>query len=540
MTSKTSILSPPSDRSSFAAPEPTASQVRSVRYPLTVSEDFRLRAGDRPISCHWTRVYNWRNPRKPKNPEQARLAEIFDFNYASLAWLECEGPVEVRLRCTAPIGDVSIRPLSYQITARVEEDEIVFIVRPGQKISVEPHGDTGPVLHLFADLPETDIPHPEDPDVLYFGPGLHERASLELRNNQTLYLAPGAVLKAVIGENEPFERIERKRNKHIDFSLRHLHHFIHAWDAKNIRIRGRGIMDTSAIADAFARKNPISLNRCEQVEISGITILEATCWTITLYRCSDCRVENVKTLSAFANSDGVNTVSSRDVVIRDCFLRNRDDGIAIKSMDTGNTDCFLLEPAAELKGGAVENVLVEKCVIWSDWGYAFGATYEIRKPIRNVVVRDCDVVHATHPGPQGVIGILVSDRDHVSDMLFENIRVERALKPLIDMRILVTPWTVDPNLGTIHDITFRDIFLLEPPPPAVLEDCKHYANKDYYTSYCHLLKEPSSLISLRGLSEKSHIRDIRFENIHVNGNCLSHISQLEILPHVENVSVVES
>ncbi len=502
--------------------------------------EFQIKADGRIVPVATTRVYNWRNPRPPQSfaegTPEAKLAEHFHFNYASYAHLECEDEAEIEILLreepTADAGPI-LRPLSYGIEPEVAGKTIRFTIRPGQQVSVEPYDDTGPVLHLFADVPEEDVPDADDPNVLYFGPGVHERAKIELHDNQTLYLAPGAVLKATIADNEPFERLEHRG----PIMLHHLDHFISAWDAENITIRGRGIIDTSDIANAFARKNPISLNRCKNVRISGITILDATCWTITLYRCRDCLVENIKQISAFFNSDGVNTVSSQNVVVRNCFLRNRDDGISVKAMDTGNKDCFLVEPEAELPGGEVDNVLVENCVIWSDWGYAFGATYEIRKPIRNITIRNCDVIHATHPGGQGVIGVLVSDRDHVSDVLFEDIRVERTLKALIDLRIRVTPWTVDPNLGTIHDITFRKVELYQPPPHSGLAACARSGNRNYTSNYQRLLDDPRNLINLTGLSAESNIRAITFDDVTVAGSRITSASQMQTNPFVSDIRI---
>ena len=503
---------------------------------LVESDDFMLTVDGQAIPCHIAYVHNWRNPLMPDQPGPygigSEIAEQFELSYAPFAHVATDQPVTVRLRCTATICEPTVRPLSYGITPTVDGDTIEFTLCPGQQVSVEAHGDTGQVLHIFADLPEENIPDPDDPNVLYIGPGVHETPHIVLQRDQTLYLAPGAVLRAVVGEEPSFERVER----HSRGELRHMEHFISAWDTENITIRGRGVIDTTGLAGACVRKNPISMNRCRNVQVEGVTLIGATCWTLTLYRCQDCRVENIKQISSFYNSDGVNTVSSRDVVIRNCFLRNRDDGIAIKAMDTGNRDCFLIEPESELPGGEVENVLVENCVIWSDWGYAFGTTYETRKPISNVTIRNCDVIHATHPCSQGVIGILVSDKSYVCDMLFEDIRIERTLKPIVDLRIRVTWWTVDKNLGTIHDVTFRNITLLETPTADALKAFRptSYA---YEENYQRMLDCPAELIGIRGDSAKSVIRDILFENITVGGERLHALDQMKTNEFVQNVTI---
>ena len=503
---------------------------------LAPSGDFDLNVNGESIPCALSYVYNWRDPMTLDQPGPygvgPDVAKRFSLNYASFAHVTTDQPVTVQIRCKRAIVEPTVRPLSYQISPTVSDDTLEFTLRPGQQVSVEAHGDAGHVLHIFADLPEENVPDPDDPNVLFIGPGVHETPQIVLESNQTLYLAPGAVLRATVGEDEPFERIEPSE----DYELRHLHHFVSAWDAEHVTIRGRGVIDTTGLAASHARKNPISMNRCTDVQIEGITLIGATCWTLSLYRCQNCRVENIKQISAFYNSDGINTISSCDVVIRNCFLRNRDDGIAIKAMDTGNRDCFLVEPDNELPGGEVNNVLVENCVIWSDWGYGFGTTYETRKPISNVTIRNCDVIHSTHPCYQGVIGILVSDKADVSHMLFEDIRIERTFKPIVDLRIRVTWWTVDKNLGTIHDVTFRHIQLLEKPSAEVLDTFPPEAN-GYKNRYKELLDSPAELIGIRGESEKSHIRNITFEDITVGDERLDSLTQMEINAFVHDVTI---
>ena len=502
---------------------------------LAPCEDFALTVKGEAIPCYLSYVYNWRDPLKLTQAGPygvgPDVAELYQINTASFAHVTTDQPVTVQVRCNRAIVTPTIRPLSYAISPAVTADTIEFTLCPGQQVSVEAHGDQGRVLHIFADRPEENVPDPDDPNVLFVGPGVHETPQIVLESNQTLYLAPGAVLRATVSENEPFERIEG----HADGSLRHLHHFVSAWDAENVKIMGRGVIDTTALAAIHVRKNPISMNRCTNVQIEGITLIGATCWTLSLYRSQDCRVENIKQISAFYNSDGINVISSRDVVIRNCFLRNRDDGIAIKAMDTGNRDCFLVEPDGELPGGEVENVLVENCVLWSDWGYGFGTTYETRKPISNVTIRNCDVIHSTHPCYQGVIGILVSDKSHVSNMLFEDIRIERTFKPIVDLRIRVTWWTVDKNLGTIHDITFRNIQLLELPSSKALDTFGEA--EGYRKRYQELLDSPAELIGLRGESDKSHIRNVTFENITLGHQRLDSLDQITMNEFVQNVTI---
>jgi len=83
-------------------------------------------------------------------------------------------------------------------------------------LSFEPEGKRHPLL-IFANPIEADIPQRNDPNIIYYGPGIHKPAGsvINLKSNQTLYLAGGAVVQAGIN----------------------------VLDSENVTIRGRGILD---------------------------------------------------------------------------------------------------------------------------------------------------------------------------------------------------------------------------------------------------------------------------------------------------------
>lgn len=409
------------------------------------SKDFELTVNGESLFCYTVRVYDQRFAK-------GKLKGL-DYSYASFAYVDVDNEAVIAIKCNGKIINSIVRPISYGIEANVEGNHMSFDVAAGQKITVEPYGEHGPALHIFINEIEIERPDISDENVIYFGPGVHEVSEIVLESNQTLYLAGGAIIRGIIKDEEKCFREEPRAE-----ILYRYQHLIRAENAENITIRGRGIIDTSDLCDQGIRKNPIHFTNCSNVKVEGIIINEATCWHLTLYRCQNCLVENVKEISWFYNTDGINLVSSQNVQVKNCFMRQRDDGVVMKAMDTGNMDCFIEEPLNELPGGETCNVEVSGCVIWSDWGYALGATYETRKPIYDISFRDCDIVHATHETTdQGVIGVLISDENDVSDMSFEGIRIERSLKPIIKLEIKRTKWTVSEKLGNIRKIAFKDI-----------------------------------------------------------------------------------
>ena len=56
----------------------------------------------------------------------------------------------------------------------MEGDTLTFTLTQPRNLSIEVNGEIFDNLQLFANPLETDRPDPRDPDVIYFGPGVHE------------------------------------------------------------------------------------------------------------------------------------------------------------------------------------------------------------------------------------------------------------------------------------------------------------------------------------------------------------------------------
>ena len=126
-------------------------------------------------------------------------------------------------RCGCGRGPPGSRP-------SVEGDTIRFtIAKPGQ-YTVEVNG-THRALHLFANPPEEAAADPRNPNVLYFGPGVHCPGLIRLTSGQTVYLAGGAVVYgAILAEK-----------------------------AENIVIRGCGILDGSKFDRMALHRSDLSV-----------------------------------------------------------------------------------------------------------------------------------------------------------------------------------------------------------------------------------------------------------------------------------------
>ncbi len=468
------------------------------------SEDYSLKVNGKDVFCYEAKVYDTRYTEGMIYGERG-----LEYSTVAFAYFDFYGSVKVKIAVSYDIESAVVRPISHNIKPVVRNNTIEFTIHKPGSYTVEPNGSDKRVLHLFAN-PFQEKPDTDDPDIIYFGPGEHVVNTINLKNNQTLFVDGGAVVYVDIGEDETPYRTEVRSGV---IELFRYDHAIQAVNASNVKIKGRGIIDFGRVGAKYGRKNPIHIGHCDNVEIEGVILRDATCWHLTLYRSNNVVVDNLKMISMNYNTDGICVVLSQDVHIKNCFFRQRDDGIIMKAMDTGNTDAFI-EEVSFYPPVSTSDVLVENCVIWSDWGYALGATYEIRQPVHNIIFRNCDIIHATHAVDlQGVLGVLVSDSSSVSNVRFENISIERSLKPLMKLEMRATPWTVNNDLGNIRDIHFNNIRYLsgEFQPVIFLGDSETSNITNVHLSGLEFLGKRIESVSDWNFVINEHVHNIHFE-----------------------------
>lgn len=414
-------------------------------YPL--SNQYQVFVNGQPCPVYDARVFFELN-----NPNRVVSYAHFDFTGAAV--------VEIVVPCA--IECVRIRPTVQGIVPHIEGRQVRFVLDAPAKLSVEINGGIDDNLHLFASRPEADVPAPDDPDVLYYGPGVHHidggYGFLQLKSNQTLYLAPGAVLRArLIAEG-----------------------------AEHIRVRGRGVLEGTTLLgrcasyyreylgepEALARPHFAVFRHCNDVEVSGIFMNDTPAWALVFDHCEDVRVRNIKQFGYVDNSDAIDVVSCRDVLIEDVFLRANDDCVVIKS-----------------SGEDVERVLVRDSVMWSDRAQALQIGHETQSnAIRNVVFRNIDVLEQRNRYiGHYAIGIFNGDTATVSDILFEDIRVENSNR-LIGLIVEKGHFGKTSQRGRIENVRFVKI------DSATTMD-----------------------LHITGIDEDHGVRDISFEDLTVRG-----------------------
>ncbi len=355
------------------------------------------------------------------------------------------GGVQVQITTSFDFEHAVVRPLRLDVAVqRCGPRELRFTLAGPAYVSVEFDGDIRQPLLLLIDAPELDEPPPGDGELIAFEPGrIHDVGTIELQSQQRLWIRRGAVVRGVI----------RAEGQH------------------NIAIGGLGVLDGSQFerrdaARAAGRHRPrmVHLIDCQHVTVRGITILDGPTWHLVPVGCRHVEIDRVKIMNESANGDGVDVVGSQDVHIHDSFLRTLDDCIAIKALDVGS-------PTGHRD---VERVRAERLTCWNAaWGNALEIGYETRcEHIRDIVFRDIDIIHCQWEGGAsgGALTIHNGDRATVSNVLYEDIRIEDVQQKVIDFKVTFDRYSKDEQRGWLRDIGLRNVAVVAGPlPPSIIQ-----------------------------------------------------------------------
>lgn len=341
---------------------------------------------------------------------------------ASMVQFDMGSTVEVMVKKNnGTIQDVAIRPLSKKITYQQQGNTITFQLDKPQYLSVELNGDRLHNLHLFANPLETETYTKASQHVIYFGPGQHKPEDLpgiefNIPSNTTVYLAPGAIVKAKLV-------VDR---------------------AENVRIIGRGIIDHP--------QRGIEVTHSKNVTIDGITVINPDHYTVYGGESKELTIRNLKSFSCKGWSDGIDLMCCSDVLIDNLFMRNSDDCIAIYAHRWNYY-------------GDVKNVEVRNTVLWADIAHPInigghGDDEGDGEVIENLKFENIDILEQDEDDRlyQGCMAFGVGDKNLVRNVTFDNIRVESIQEgQLFHLAVLYNPkYNKAPGRG-IENILFKNI-----------------------------------------------------------------------------------
>lgn len=350
--------------------------------------------------------------------EKERTKLDFGGNY-SFTTFDMDKPVEVKIKSTNKTLDHTIlRPDGINVkNLKKTTSELSFVIEEPSKIIIEPDGKNGPLL-LFANSVDDFVPDLNDPNLIYYGPGIHypDTALIEVGDNQTLYLAEGAIVKAGV----------RVRGD-------------------NVTICGRGIICGNEFVWGKFSRNSILIEKSNNVVVKDVILRGCATWTMPIRHSRNVVVDNVKIVAGRAqNDDGINPCNSQDILIKNCFIRTDDDCIAAKGMR--------FEPDTE---NNVERITVENSILWCDRARIFLLGHESRAEyMRDMIFRNLDIVHFS----MTAFLLEPGEEMRLENVVFDNIRMYgEGQQELIRLKPVVNQYMRTKVPGYISNITFKDI-----------------------------------------------------------------------------------
>ncbi len=387
--------------------------------------------------------------------------DLIETTAGPIASFGCRGAVAVEIDLPNGFSEsITVSPLSKGIDFTREGNTLRFsLPAPGKFILM---ADLLPQVFISANPMDEPTPNPDDSDVFYFREGqVYEVGDLELTSGQTIFIEGGAVVRGAV----------------------------QVYNAENVLIAGHGIIDNSFF-DGDYRRRVVLVEGSRNVRIEGLTMIEPTAWMVVIGNSEFVTIDGVNLLSYVSARDGIDLVGSSHIKVLNSLLNNGDDCVAIKSFDQSRYFRFSRQSYAR----NMEDVEVRGCILISHLGgHAFEIGHELTTDsITNIRFIDNDVL-GIH-GHGGVFGINNSDRAVVSDILYEDIRVEHYYNKLVNLRVIKSRFYGDEVRGQVRNVVFRNIDV---------------TNSIYNPGY--------SISLIGGYDENSTVENVVFENFRVNG-----------------------
>lgn len=504
-----------------------------ITYTAPNPDDVTQPSGSSKVWYSWTDMYSVKVRPEGTGDDAWKELQVFKARVlntntqdAAFVYFDCDGPIEVQVNCQNIEGvdtlndKTTVNPASSNIVPEYEEGSkiMTFTVQPGQKLVVDPNGDTRHSLHIFAndllDLPDEkdlegktvtyvdasrgDTLQTEyDTDVVYVKTGFYN-SSFSVKSNQTWYIEGGAVIRG---------------SANLD-------------NTKNAKLIGRGV---------FYRPDgrALSIDNSSDSYIEGVIVCNygAMDWGGCLASVSNSKnitIKDVKSIACNKWSDAIDIFTSEDVTIEDCFMRSGDDCIAVYGPrwngkywgDTGN----------------VRNINVSGCVLMPDKArpihlgtHGDGTSPNGGRVIDNCTFENIDILtyNAYAVDNSGTalplpIAFNACDGNMITNIYFEDIRIQDGVTDqIVSMNISTTSYgsVVVPGRG-IDNVYFKDIT---------------YTNPDQ--SFSGLIKGYD-----RSNGIDSVTKNVTFENLVVNGKTVTspEDANISIGNYAENIRFVKT
>lgn len=379
---------------------------------------------------------------------------------ASMSYFDFDGEVEVSVTAhKEEIKAARIRPLSYGITPQVSGNTLTFKLNSPHNLSIEVNGDIFHNLHLFANPIDRNNP---------LKPGMNPKKLKKDRN--LIYFAPGM-------HRLPGDTLNVPSGKTVYIAGGAIvKGCIQVVNARDVKVFGRGEVHPEG------RGAGIRIINSRNIEVEGV--MTTQCPT---GGSDSVTIRNVKAISSYGWGDGMNVFASNNVLFDGVFCRNSDDCTTVYATRMGFN-------------GGCRNITMRNSTLWADVAHPIFIGLH-GNPEKNEIMENLNYINIDildhkekQVDYQGCLAINVGDNNLVRNVRFENIRIENFRQgQLVNLRIFFNKkYCAAPGRG-IENVLFKDIT---------------------YNG------ENAELSIIAGYNEERKVKDIRFENLRINGEVI--------------------
>lgn len=352
----------------------------AYKYKLPLSDEYRVFLNGEEIPVYTSRIsaYSlnrvWPGFQRPTE-------QTVTVSYVNIV---SDETVEIEVIAKQNSEKILIKPYSKNVEYTEKDGKIKFVLKENGQYVLEAGGHLH-CLYIFNSNP-TEVPKESDV-TYYFGAGIHFPGKISLKSNESVYIDKDAMVFGCV----------------------------YAEEATNLHIFGNGILDDSheERTGNYCYENYTNGNMkfydCKDVRIEGIGMQNSAIWCLNLFNCENVTVDDMKIFGQWRyNTDGIDIVNCRNIFINNSFIHSFDDTITIKGID-------------RYYRYNNENIHVDNCVLWCDWGKCceVGIETECRE-YKNISFRNCDILRGGH----AALDISNGDCAEISDVVFENINIE--------------------------------------------------------------------------------------------------------------------
>lgn len=286
------------------------------------------------------------------------------------------------------------------------QNEFVNIETLGKKYNIAEYGVRNDSALLQTEKIQSVIDRAasDGGGVVIIPKGTYLSGALFFKPKTHLYLEKGAVLKGSDDiSNFPIvdTRIEGQ-------SLKYFAALINADGVNGFTISGKGTINgngTRYWKSFWLRRKVIPkctnmdelrprlvyISHCNDVQLSGVNLINSPFWTTHLYRCNNVKLLNLHIFAPSApvkapSSDGIDIDVCSNVLVKNCYLSVNDDAIALKG---GKGPWADTDP----NNGSNTNIIIEDCT----YGFCHSGLTCGSESIhnRNIIMRRCKISNAT-------------------------------------------------------------------------------------------------------------------------------------------------